>query len=224
MTPKFYKATLVAMLACVALTACSDDDDDDNGTDVVENVDPTENVTDVDNEMETDNEEVADFAFNDAAFGDYIRVDRAGMPAVATVLIDSKDSYNAANPADDAAGTFEPEIIGNLSTIHGVLDDDLDGAGLTPCTVVGDGMGTCVASAAPLIVPDTISIDTASDAGFPNGRLLGDPVIDVTLALALLELTGDPAPQTVFDLVGELNPEANDLEFSADFPFLADPH
>ena len=218
MTLKSYKATLVAVLVCVALTACSDDDDDDTGVDGVD-------TTDMGTDMGTDTDDTdAAFAFSDAAFTDYTRVDRAGMPAIATVLIDSKDSYNAADPVDDVAGTFVPEIIGNLTVLHGALDDDLAGLELTPCTVVGDGTGTCVAAAGPLIIPDTISIDTSSDAGFPNGRLLTDPVIAVTLAVALLELTGDPAPHTALDLVGALNPPANDLAFDADFPFLADPH
>ena len=203
MTYKINKAALAAMLACAALTACSDDDDDDG--------------------MDVDGTE---FAFSDAAFDDYTRVDRQGMPAVSTVLISSKDSYNAADPVDDAAtdNPFVAEIITNLTTIHNALDDDLTGLELTPCTVVGDGTGTCVVTAAPLIIPDTISINTTADAGFPNGRLLTDPVIGVTLAVALLEVTGDPAPQTLTDLVGALNPDANDLEFSAEFPCLADPH
>ena len=211
MTFKFNKVALVAMLACAALTACSDDDDDDE-MDPVGGGDPV--VT------------TSDFAFSDAAFTDYSRVDRQGMPAVSTVLITDKDGYNAADPVDDAAmdNPFVGEIIGNLTTIHTALDDDLTMMELTPCTVVGDGTGTCVQTAGPLIIPDTIRIDTTALAGFPNGRLLTDPVIGVTLALALLELTGDPAPHTALDLVGALNPDANDLEFSADFPFLADPH
>ncbi|MFK7893366.1 MAG: DUF4331 family protein, partial [Granulosicoccus sp.] len=61
-------------------------------------------------------------------------------------------------------------------------------------------------------------------AGFPNGRLLSDPVIDVTLAVALLELSGNPAPHTATTLVGVLNPATNDLALSGEFPFVAEPH
>lgn len=215
MTHNFNKTTFAAVLVCATLAACSSDDDDN--ADDMDGDTPTDVVT-------TDPETTGDFAFSDAAFTDYTRVDRMGMPAVATVLIASKDSYNTSSPTDDAAGTFVPEIITSLTTLHDALDDDLQGLSLTPCTMVGDGSGTCVTTAAPFIVPDTISIDTSAAAGFPNGRLLTDPVIDVTLALALLELTGDPAPHAVTDLVGVLNPAANDLEFNADFPFLADPH
>jgi len=149
----------------------------------------------------------------------FTRVDRKGMPAVATALISSKDAYNAAGPADDANGDFVTEIVTSIDGLHNALDDDLLALGLTPCTVVGDGSGTCVAQGAPLVVPDTLKIDTAGDAGFPNGRRLADPVMDVTLAVVLLELSVHAADT----LAGvPVNPPANDLEFKTDFFYLAD--
>lgn len=194
---------LIAMAVSGALlSGCSDDDDSDNDDSVV----------------------TSDFAFATQAPADYSRVDRAGMPAIATALIVSKDAYNEANPVDDIAGTFVPEILNSLTFLHGALDAQLIDLGLTPCTVVGDGTGTCAATAVPLILPDTLKLDTASDAGFPNGRLLSDPVVDVTLAVALLELSGDPAPHAATALVGVLNPPANDLAFQTEFPFVAAPH
>ena len=36
--------------------------------------------------------------------GHYTRVDRMGMPAIATAVIASKDAYNNADPGDDAGG------------------------------------------------------------------------------------------------------------------------
>lgn len=164
------------------------------------------------------------YAFATDGIEEYTRVDRAGMPAIATALIASKDSYNQQDPADDIAGAFVPEILNSLTFLHDALDTQLTELGLTPCTVVGDGTGSCATTAVPLIIPDTLSLDTSSDAQFPNGRRLEDPVIDITLAVALLELTGDPAPHTAGALVGVLNPAANDLAFSATFPFLADAH
>jgi hypothetical protein len=140
------------------------------------------------------------------------------MPAIATAVISSKDEYNAANPADDAMGDFVNEITGNVVGLHMALDDDLVLAGLVPCLAPD-----CVAQAAPFVVPDTLKIDLEAPAGFPNGRGLADPVIDVTLALVLLDLTDpDQNPATLANL--PLNPAANDLEFLADFPYLAEPH
>src|SRR5690606_10784530 len=115
-------------------------------------------------------------------------------------------------------GDFTTEIITNLGALHMALDDDLAGQTLTPCTVVGDGTGTCVAQAGPLVIPDTLTIDTMADAGFPNGRMLTDPVMDITLAVVLLDL----ATHTAVDLVG-VNPTANDVAFKQMFPYLADP-
>lgn len=203
MKPSIYKTLAITLMSCGLLVACSDNDDD--GGVVAEE---------------------PDFAFSTADFSAYTRVDRMGMPAIATALISSKDSYNQADPDDDldAANPFVGEILTSLESLHTALDDDLAGASLTPCTVVGDGTGTCAAFAVPLIIPDTIKLDTSAAAGFPNGRLLTDPVIDVTLAVALLELTGEPAPHTPTALVGVLNPSENDREFRNTFPFLATPN
>ena len=154
----------------------------------------------------------------------FSRVDRSGMPAISTALIDSSDSYNEADPVDDIAGVFVPEILNTLTVLHGALDTQLTDLGLTPCTVVGDGTGTCAQVAVPLIIPDTVTLDTAVPAGFPNGRTLTDPVIAITLAVALLELTGDPAPQAADALVGVVNPAANDVPLPDSFPFLAEPN
>jgi hypothetical protein len=162
-----------------------------------------------------------EYAFATEGPDAFTRVDRKGMPAVATALIASKDDYNAADPADDALATFVPEILTALDAIHTALDDDLATANLTPCTVVGDGTGSCAAVGAPLIVPDTLKIDTTAAAGFPNGRRLADPSMDITLAVVLLEIADGTHSPT--DLVGALNPTENDVEFKTDFPYLADP-
>lgn len=65
----------------------------------------------------------------------FVRVDRTGMPAVATALIGGprKDAYNDASPSDDEAGTFVPELSSQLTALTNVLVDDLTGLGLKPC-------------------------------------------------------------------------------------------
>ena len=151
----------------------------------------------------------------------YKRIDRMGMPAVATALITSKQNYNEADPIDDARGDFVPEIIAHLTTLHNALDDDLIAAGLTPATVQ-----EAAAQGAPLVVPDVITVDTNAPSGFPNGRRLTDTVIDITLAVLLLDVNGlgdSNGPHPVTALVG-VNPTANDEAFSTTFPYLAQPH
>jgi len=201
---------LVPVAMCSLIVAgCSDSDDDPADTVVPES------------------EPVVEFDFATQSPDQYMRVDRAGMPAIATALISSKDAYNQQDPVDDidlVNNPFVAEILASLTFLHTALDGQLEGLGLTPCTVVGDATGTCAAAAVPLIIPDTLKLDTSTDAGFPNGRLLSDPVVDVTLAVALLELTGDPAPHTPTALVGVLNLPENDLAFSTDFPFVAPAH
>lgn len=79
------------------------------------------------------------------------------------------------------------------------------------------GTGFTVAQA---VVPDTLTINLAAASGFPNGRRLSDPVIDVTLAVIFLDLTRH-APDVLARL--PLNPPANDVPFRATFPYLAPP-
>lgn len=89
---------------------------------------------------------------------------------------------------------------------------------VTPCLNQAiPGTGFTVAQA---VVPDTLTINLAAASGFPNGRRLPDPVIDVTLAVIFLDLTKN-APDTLAKL--PLNPPANDVAFRADFPYLAPP-
>lgn len=183
-------AFLCSAAALLGLVACSDDDD------------PAGPSSDP-------------FVFASEPASAYDRVDRMGMPAIATAVISAgmKDAYNAADPTDDAEGDFVADIVANVGALHAALDDDLTGAGLTPCAT-----NDCVSQAAPLVVPDVLRIDLAQPAGFPNGRRLADPVIDVTLAVVLLDL-GTHGAGTLAAL--PLNPVANDVAFSATFPYLA---
>ncbi len=75
------------------------------------------------------------FTFRSDSASSYVRVDRMGMPAVSTALIGSsrKNAYNDASPADDASGTFVPDLSGSLTTLTNALADDLTRANLTPC-------------------------------------------------------------------------------------------
>jgi hypothetical protein len=76
------------------------------------------------------------------------------------------------------------------------------------------------ATVANLVVPDTLKLNLAQPAGFPNGRRLTDPVIDITLAFLFIDLT--KAPKTALANL-PLGPTANDMPFRPDFPYLAPP-
>ncbi len=197
-------------------TTASGTDDGASTTDAP--ADTTEGSTTVDPTAEptTTGEPDDEFEFDLSPPEDYAQIDRMGMPAINTAVISSKDDYNEAMPTDDMAGDFVDEIVANLDGLHMALDDDLVDAGLEPCL-----LDDCVAQAAPLVVPDVLTIDLGGDAGFPNGRTPTDPVIDVTLAVILLELSAPGQDATT--LVG-LNPTANDVPLPDDFPYFAPPH
>ena len=75
-------------------------------------------------------------------------------------------------------------------------------------------------SVANIVVPDTIKVDLTQPSGFPNGRRLTDSVIDTELAWIFLDLTKHPA-DTLTKL--PLGPQANDVPFRTEFPYLAPP-
>jgi hypothetical protein len=76
------------------------------------------------------------------------------------------------------------------------------------------------ATVANLVVPDTLKLDLTQPSGFPNGRRLTDPVIDITLAFIFVDLT--KASKMALANI-PLNPSGNDMPFRADFPYLAPP-
>lgn len=171
------------------------------------------------------------WAFADDPYEAYTQIDRHGAVEAGTAGIAAaqglglkpgsditiRDMYNASNPAEDAANMWLGEIANSVMFFHGALDDDIMGLMLVPAT-----FDDTVAQAGPVIIPDTIKYDPTMPTGYPNGRKLTDPVVDITLAAVLLKL-GPNQPLTLFaDL--PLNPPKNDVDFKAEFPYLAPPH
>lgn len=186
----------------------------------------------------------ADITFSAAASSTATRVDRMGMPAVATAAISSamKNAYNDGDPSDDAALMFAPDQIATLTGIHTALDDDLTGLGLVPCNMsptveaidVGGGLvlpeclgqevlGPGTPRVYQLVIPDTLLVNPGMVARFPNGRDPDDVVIDITLAAVLLDLR--TPGQTAATLAGvPVNPIANaDGEILTTFPYFGVP-
>ncbi len=76
------------------------------------------------------------FRFRDDPASAYVRVDRAGMPAVSTALISgipNKNAYNDDNPMVDATGKWVPELSGTLTILTNALADDFGRLGLSIC-------------------------------------------------------------------------------------------
>lgn len=78
------------------------------------------------------------FIFRTEFASAYTRVDRMGMPAVATALVSSshKTAYNDDSPADDATGKWVPELTTVLTDLTKALADDLTSLKLTPCAKI----------------------------------------------------------------------------------------
>ena len=143
---------------------------------------------------------------------------RARVASIAACLALSLGLAACFDGDDDAAapdpGMMTPEPTPTPTQTAASLD-------VTKClgqTIPGTG-GVTVAAAA---VPDVLRINTSAAAGFPNGRKPADPVIDVILAVLLLDVNAEgQSPATFASL--PLNPPANDVAFRASFPFLAPP-
>jgi hypothetical protein len=132
-------------------------------------------------------------------------VDRMGVPAVNVALIpfSRKDEYNTGTPEEDANGRFAPDIIATLRALG--TDDTSIGILAEVAVTHGDYLRLNL---------NTANTGTGggnnSGAAFPNGRRLGDDVIDTLLFLIL---NRRPLPDNV---------NANDVPLHDAFPFFAD--
>jgi len=227
-----------------ALTGCPDDGEGDGGgsSDTTDGStttpDPDSTSTTAIEPDSTSSSDGADttttgddpFQFPTDPYDAYTQIDRHGAVEAGTAGIlasqglgfgrgsdiSLRDDYNASNPEEDAAGMWLGEISASVTFFHDSFDDDLMALGLTPATV-----DQSLAQAGPVIVPDTIKYDPSMATGYPNGRRLEDPVVDITLAAVLLDLSVHEL--TLFANL-PLNPPENDVPFGAEFPYLAPPH
>ena len=128
------------------------------------------------------------------------QIDRMGRPAINTVFIPNnpfepsgsepsqKNAFNMAQPQSDQR-KFRKEVVDTLEIFYG--------AGSADAQALAD-----------FLLPDILTVDTSSSAGFPNGRGLADDVIDIELGLVT---NGAVTSDCV----------ANDSAFSTSFPYLA---
>jgi hypothetical protein len=136
------------------------------------------------------------------------RADRVGKPAISTVLINdgNEDAFNHNRPHSDVR-RWSDEVSANLQFLSG-----LDGDGYDEATA------DFVTS---LLLPDVLTLDTSSGAGFVDGPLNGrqpaEDVIDFELAVVTgLFDAGGNGPVLTTDCV-----DANNVAFPSGFPYLA---
>lgn len=151
------------------------------------------------------------FAFRSDAITEYTRVDRMGGPATTTALLSPGPSggarrqvANSTDPVDDT--DYASEYVTALKRYHFHLAPQLAGAvdtcGTAGSTEANTDVGPCVVQAlANPVIPDVLRLNTSQVSDYPNGRKPDDPVVDVLLAIALLDLGGDnDGPGTCFNL------------------------
>lgn len=174
------------------------------------------------------------------AYNQATPADDAGLMFISDIL-DSLHTLHVGIPGMEVYAVPEGMLADPIdaSQYNTGLDDDI-GAILAqdprpfciaPDHPVGGEMGdvSCVDQGASFAIPDVLVVDTDDAAAFPNGRQPTEPVIDIILAVLLIDL-GD-YPVTLFmdlDADGTLgpavNPLENDVENPADFPYFAPAH
>ena len=93
-----------------------------------------------------------------------VQIDRAGRPAINTVLVSTdelKEAFNAASPENDFTD-FGAEVSTNITGLSNQENAD---------ALTG------------VLLPDILTFNTANSDGFLNGRRLNDDVIDASLGL-----------------------------------------
>jgi hypothetical protein len=138
--------------------------------------------------------------------GGFRTLDRMGVPAINVALIpfSRKDEYNFANTEDDAAGRFANSIVGTLQA----LGTNSTNIGILASVAVVNGDFLRLNVATPNSGPGG---GNNAGAGFPNGRRLGDDVIDTILFFVANQNTlGD-------------NVNGNDVARTDTFPFFGRP-
>lgn len=136
----------------------------------------------------------------------YEQVDRMGIPAINVALIpfDRKNEYNLANGLDDVRGVFANDIIAALTR----FGTNAENIGILASVAVTRGdiarLDLGVANTGP-------GGGNNPGAGFPNGRRLGDDVIDT-----IFFFVANQAPLSD-------NVNANDVPLRDTFPFFGAP-
>jgi Domain of unknown function (DUF4331) len=174
-------------------------------------------------------------AGSETTSGTVVQVSRLGMPLVNELVIPvgQKDKWNGSKPTDD--GQFlsfvtDPEVPKLLQLIYNIpapatprtdlIEVFLTGvSGLNqPPNVKASEMIRLNMDIAPTPNPSRLGVLAKDVQGFPNGRRLGDDVVDITLQAAAGILKGANV-SSLGDGV-----DRNDVAFRSTFPYLAIPH
>ena len=174
--------------------------------------------------------------------GDWIQVSRLGNPLVNEVVlpIGLKDAFNGLEPTGDAAAlsfVTNPIVPQLMQALFGVQTPPTPRNDLVTIFLTGipglNQIGTnprpsemlrLNTAIPPTARPHRLGVLGGDLAGFPNGRRVGDDVVDVALQAMAGATPLTPAfLRAPNNQIGD-GVDANDREYLATFPFLAPPH
>jgi Domain of unknown function (DUF4331) len=172
---------------------------------------------------------------------DWVQVSRLGMPLVNEVVIPvgKKDRFNASDPRDDqqfASFVLNPEparlipVLYPGVTVPAAPRNDLVAIFLTgiaglnqPAHVVPSEMIRLNMAIPPSASPDRMGLLAGQSDGFPNGRRLGDDVVDIELRALAGGTPFTPSfNHSPNNALGD-GVDANDRSFLPSFPYVATP-
>jgi hypothetical protein len=167
--------------------------------------------------------------------GKWVQVSRLGNPLVNEVVIPlgKKDQFNRTRPKDDAAnyGAFvvKPELAHLMNVLFNLGVKETGRTDIVTALLTGIPMLTQISSkpaaadtlkinlgVAPAATPNRFGVLAGDTAGFPNGRRLGDDVVDIELRVVGGFLIGKKLP------LGD-GVDQNDKPFLDTFPYVAPP-
>ena len=175
--------------------------------------------------------------------GPHIQVSRLGMPLVNEVVapLGAKDLFNSSHPGNDAqflGAVTDPELAKLLNLLYGSAlvpvpesgRDDLVTVFLTgvpglnqPPGVTPSEMLRLNVAIPPAEQENPLGVIGGDNAGFPNGRRLGDEVVDIELRVAAGFLLGEEFQNGANGQLGDGVP-SNDVAFLSAFPYVGTPH
>jgi hypothetical protein len=163
--------------------------------------------------------------------GPWIQVNRLGNPLFNEVLValKDKDNYNRDVPTSDAAKyktyATTPELPVLINAVFGTTFATMGRTDLAAVFIPDVLRVDLTTAAVPLIGAggnrlSGLGGDTTSGkwSGWPNGRRLGDDVVDI----ALTAIASGPSYSSIFLLGDNIN--ANDYTYNFVFPYAATPH
>lgn len=174
--------------------------------------------------------------------GDWVQVSRLGNPLVneAVLPLSTKDAFNGLEPTGDAAAlsfVTNPLVPPLLTGLFGVRTPPTPRNDLVTIFLTGipglNQIGTSPRPAEmlrlntaipPSARPHRLGVLGGDAAGFPNGRRVGDDVVDIALqALAGATPLTPEFQRAPNSTLGD-GADANDTPYLTTFPFLAEPH